>query len=788
MPRTVVLGLCCLSLFLLFFPLTLVKPGLPATLKADESAYYLMALSLAHDGDLRLETEDQERLFAEFPFRWSSNLIVMTDDGWKTAFYGKPFIYSLFASPFAYLFGANGMVFFNMALLVAMMWLGTLHLKRYNDPALAALFACGFFLLSSAFAYVFWLQTEVFNMAAIAFCLYLGLHRSPTSKAGDPSQADARTDTKKDPFPKLAPRKTRWRRLALLGMVVSGASLALAVYNKPVFLAFCLPILVSQVRRRRWSSAAAWVLGLALGLGGTAGLSVALTGHPSPYLGVARQGVTVCEPDTLPVKPIVREDPKAGAIKGTGSPTGNAWWWLFRIPDLAPAELAENFSYFLWGRHTGLLLYLPFAALAVLLFLFHGRRSLEGWSLLAALVIVGAFFVIFIPFNWHGGGGFIGNRYFVNVYPAFLFLITSLKPRWFLPVGFSLAGIFLAPILFTPLVTPGPEPTLQAHVRNAPFRFFPLELSLRNVPGYHRRPIVDGRVIGRKDQVLPHGERLWLRGADRVELWMVTSNPIDQAVFQLRNLAPENRFEVEMEEAREVLEFQTGEEVRRITLVPGRPGRVRYKQGVPFYIYRLTVASQWGRVRTWTRHYPPNRCPQFAHNETHNESFYTGAILNYLGDGALLEAELYDLRWGDISPPGQVRAGDRFFLPVNLANASGEDWPNRGPARVKLSYHWLDEAGETLHFDGLRTELEEVVAAGAEASLEMEIEAPEEPGRYLLELEPVFEHVAWFSQKGAPTQRLTVEVAPPRAPTSGPVDSPQVGEEESSQGEPGKTP
>ena len=169
------LGLLSVSLFLLAIPLTVGKPGLPPTLKSDEPAYYLMAESIAHDGDLEVDTGDLERLFDEFPYRPVPNLILMTDDGWKTVLFGKPYLYSLFAAPFARLAGADGMLLFNMLLLVAMIWMGAAYLARWNPDGTAAIFAGGFFVASAGFSYVFWLHPEVFNMAAVAACLYLGL-------------------------------------------------------------------------------------------------------------------------------------------------------------------------------------------------------------------------------------------------------------------------------------------------------------------------------------------------------------------------------------------------------------------------------------------------------------------------------------------------------------------------------------------------------------------------------------------------------------------------------------
>ena len=178
MQRSTGLVLLCLTLLLVLFPLAVGKPGLPVTLKADEPAYYLSALSLARDGDLECDTGDLGRLFDEYPYLATFNLILMTDDGWHTVYFGKPYIYSLFAAPLAGAFGANGMVAFNMLLLMGMVWMGTTYLGRFNSSPLAALFAAGFFLLSNTFAYVFWLHPEIFNMFCITGALFLVFHRN----------------------------------------------------------------------------------------------------------------------------------------------------------------------------------------------------------------------------------------------------------------------------------------------------------------------------------------------------------------------------------------------------------------------------------------------------------------------------------------------------------------------------------------------------------------------------------------------------------------------------------
>src|SRR6185295_1304353 len=352
--------------------------------------------------------------------------------------------------------------------------------------------------------------------------------------------------------------------------------------------------------------------------------------------------------------------------------------------------------------------------------------------------------------------------------PAFLFLVTEIRPRWLVLLGHAAAGLFLAPLLFTPFGAIVPEPTLQAHVRNAPFRFLPLELSLRNVPGYERVQLGDLRIVGRKDVFLPRGDQMWVGGANRVELYFIGSRPIPKAVFQVTNLAPGNHVEIAMGDAREVMDFGGGEEARRVRLDPGEPFRVRRQKWATFWVYRMIVTSRTGRIQHWVREYPPNACPYFSQDERTNESFYVGASLAYLGTGEQLEADLYGVQWGSSVAPPQVRAGEAFSVLTRLFNRSRHAWIAEGAARVNLSYHWLDESGRTIVKDGLRTPFPLPVPPGGRVSVRQKVVAPEAPGRYLLELDPVFETVAWFSEKnGGKTFRVPVEVLP-AAPAAAP--------------------
>ncbi len=638
--RDVSLALACLSLALLVLPLTHRKPGMPATFKADEPAYYLAALSLVKDGDLRCEPRDLARLFQEYPYAPVRNLILSTDDGWHTVYFGKPYIFSFLAAPFAAIWGANGLVLFNSLLLVAMIWMTTLYLARYNPDWLAALFATGFFLMSTSLSYVYWLQPELLNMFATAACLFFGLH------AADP-EVRARAGGF---WSRLATRRSA-ERLALLA---SASALAAGVYNKPMLAAMGLPVCFHLLRRRRWQDLALWLAGAALALGLISGISVAFTGHPTAYLGIDRQGYNIHTPHVMPMEPkeapvatpaarplaaqtnadppdAARPETAAGqdvAEPELGKQTAG-WWWIFQMPVISLAELREDLVYFFVGRHTGLFLYQPFALLTLGLFLAYGRRSPVRWVVLASLAGVALFFLTFLSHNWHGGGGFVGNRYFLMVYPAFAFLVTRIRPDWIVIAGFAAGGLFVGPLLLSPFGLPVPSPTLQAHARNYSFQAFPLEHSLRELPGYWGVSRAGVFFHGRKDHLRPEGGELWIAGGQRAEVWLSSREPLTELVFEIESPMPDNEVTIEIEDARELL--AAGPEPRRVVLSPSRPTQMRkdrhraeWHKLVDIYVYRMEIRTAKGEMPYW--------------RDQGKQFFYRGCILTFLGDGEAAES------------------------------------------------------------------------------------------------------------------------------------------------------
>jgi hypothetical protein len=108
-------------------------------------------------------------------------------------------------------------------------------------------------------------------------------------------------------------------------------------------------------------------------------------------------------------------------------------------------------------------------------------------------------------------------------------------------------------------------------------------------------------------------------------------------------------------------------------------------------------------------------------------------------------------------PSGQTVAAD-----ITVKNVSPVTWPSkpdeRGRYAVNLSYHWLDQKGSTVVFDGLRTPLPRDLKSGESVDLKAQIQAPAKPGRYTLEVTLVQERAAWFPEKRGARLVLPVTV------------------------------
>jgi hypothetical protein len=101
----------------------------------------------------------------------------------------------------------------------------------------------------------------------------------------------------------------------------------------------------------------------------------------------------------------------------------------------------------------------------------------------------------------------------------------------------------------------------------------------------------------------------------------------------------------------------------------------------------------------------------------------------------------------------QPQAGTLAHARVALENAGTAPW--RG---LNLSYHWLDDRGNPIVWDGLRYEIDAAPSERVERALE--VRGPIPPGRYRLAFDLVDEHRFWLAELGNFTPELDVEVFP----------------------------
>jgi hypothetical protein len=115
---------------------------------------------------------------------------------------------------------------------------------------------------------------------------------------------------------------------------------------------------------------------------------------------------------------------------------------------------------------------------------------------------------------------------------------------------------------------------------------------------------------------------------------------------------------------------------------------------------------------------------------------------------------------------GDVRAGAPATAVVELENAGTTAWRSEGDSLgVRLAYHWLDELGNPIVWDGTRTRLDRPVAPGERLRAEVRLRGPIPPGRYRLAVDLVDEGRSWFAELGNTPPETVCDVLPriPRA-------------------------
>lgn len=111
------------------------------------------------------------------------------------------------------------------------------------------------------------------------------------------------------------------------------------------------------------------------------------------------------------------------------------------------------------------------------------------------------------------------------------------------------------------------------------------------------------------------------------------------------------------------------------------------------------------------------------------------------------------------STPNFLKPGREFETQVTVRNNGFLKWSIKGVGKIRLGTHWINrDTGEVVIWDGDRGLLPEDVSHDEETTVEINIKAPDTPGRYILQYDMVHEGVTWFSEKGVIPLEVSVDV------------------------------
>jgi hypothetical protein len=601
---------------LLAFALSVDYPRAALGFKGDEANYYSLTHSIVRDWDFAYQRRDLIRVWEEFPSgpegiflkkgsdihgiqRVPSFPFVALDKSPDRSevryFYGKSFIYPLFAAPFVAVFGTNGFLVFHALLMALNFALAQRFLAaRGSPPGLAALFAGVFLFASVVPIYFVWLAPELFNFSLVLYAFVLTtskwINRSASGEAVQ-LQAPSRFD-----------RFLRSARSDYVAAVLLGV----ATFSKPTHVLLVLPFAALLLVRRELSRLVVAGALFTIVVAGLFAWNAAITGELN-YQGGYRKSFQSAT--GYPFANTVETFDNIGQTTAT-----NAVPLDILLHRDTATVLLWNLFYFVFGRYSGLLPYFFPGVLAIGLFL-ASRRDREAWQwiIAAGLAFSVVVLIAYMPYTYSGGGGPIGNRYFLSFYPLFLFLMPTVRTVRPVLVALAIGALFTAKLVLNPFYT---SFNPSEHAKAGPLRMLPIELTLLNDLPVGADADRARRSLGGIPPVaayfvdagsyLPEGDSFWVRGRSRADVVLrapataseggqPTSLRISRLALEITNGPVRNRVVLAAGLRRVTLDLAPGE-VRAVDFKPG--GGVPYKpaQYPTNYVYTFSASTSAGFV------------------------------------------------------------------------------------------------------------------------------------------------------------------------------------------------
>jgi hypothetical protein len=363
-------------------------------LVGDSASHTLQALSIAYDFDLKFEDRDREH--------WKSlNWKETTPRGLFFQSYrggyafAKPYGYSLFLAVFVYLFGNTGFVIGNVLIFGLINIFVFLTIRVLYGKLESILLTISFTFFSYAYMYVFYIHSDLFLTLLSSIFVFL--------------------------FTRLFIQSSKLCFIALCLVT------ACIISEKPPAALALLPVLLFYFYKTR-SVRTIISFGLILAAG------ILLFIFPylhysdykswNPYAG-NRFYATTSKPFTFDGD----KPPSSYHAKHTGHHF-SITKTIKRIFDTSKfGEKATSFYYYFFGAYTGMIVFIPFAFIIIMLSIFRmmKKHDLQLIAPLTGLFFYILFYVMLFHENYYGGGQSLGNRYFLQISPLIILLVLGLN-------------------------------------------------------------------------------------------------------------------------------------------------------------------------------------------------------------------------------------------------------------------------------------------------------------------------------------------------------------------------
>jgi len=566
------------AIFLIFFfflgaSLFINLPSIQGNfLFADEAIYYSLTQSLAHDMDLEYTKKDLIRYFQAFDSGPIGLFLKKGKD--NKIFFAKSFAYSIFASPFVRIFGYNGFFIFHSILLLLLLLMGSMYFSLENRPSVSLLIILTFLLASVASVYFIWISPDFFNLFLVFSVLFLWLYKHKNKETNN------RTERKNKIQIFLLSDYSDYLACILIGI---------AVFSKPPNIVLMGPLVLHSLSKKKFLKSFLMVVVFLLTSCIFWGTNQYITGSWN-YQGGERKIFHFTYP----------YEKEHLTFDSTGfEMTSEGYAERHLLP---PKVFIYNLFYYFWGRFTGVTWYFFPAFLFIILFFIRKKRPFQ-WLIFGTLAAEILIYIAIMPDNYAGGGGALANRYFLNIYPLFLFLPDIKMNFKDIGICWIVASIFIAQILLSPFQSSHYPAT---HAKKFPFKMLPVELTLVNNfptntnPEAFRQPVgtenswlhfLDDNFIPRQKESIEEKSGFWTRGPYTSEMILKTWYPIEKILFHVLN-NPRMRNEITV---------QVGREKKKITLGKNQRGTLSFTKLKPFTIkatrlYKIKIKASKGSI------------------------------------------------------------------------------------------------------------------------------------------------------------------------------------------------